>query len=44
LVEGAVPEHGEEDVDAAPGEADDGGDVVFSLASFSVVVEPFRVR
>lgn len=38
LVEGAVAEHGEEDVDAASGECDEGGDVVFSLAAFSVVV------
>lgn len=38
LVEGAVSEHGEEDVDAASGECDEGGDVVFSLASFAVVV------
>jgi hypothetical protein len=37
LVEGAVAEHGEEDVGAASGEADDGCDLVFSLASFPVV-------
>lgn len=38
LVEGAVAEHGEEDVDAASGECDEGGDVVFALAAFAVVV------
>jgi transposase len=38
LVEGAVAEHGEEDVDAAAGECDEGGDVVFAFASFPVVV------
>jgi hypothetical protein len=31
LVEAAVPERGEEDVDAASGERDEGRDVVFSL-------------
>lgn len=38
LVEGAIAEHGEQDVDAATGEADEGCDVVFSLASLPVVV------
>lgn len=38
LVEGAVAEHGEEDVDAPSGECDEGGDVMFSLAPFAVVV------
>lgn len=32
LVEGAVAKHGEEDVDAASGERDEGGDVVFAFS------------
>lgn len=38
MIEGAVAEHGEDDVDAASGKCDEGGDVVFALASFAVVV------
>ena len=38
FVEGAVAEHGVEDVDAAAGEADEGGVVVFALGAFVVVV------
>jgi hypothetical protein len=38
LVEGAVAEHGEEDVDATSGQGYESGDVVFPLAPFAVVV------
>jgi hypothetical protein len=38
LVEGAVSEHGEEDVDAASGERDECRDVVLALSSLPVVV------
>ena len=38
LVEGAVAEHGEEDVDAASSQGDEGRDVVFALTALSVVV------
>jgi hypothetical protein len=38
LVEGSVFEHGEDDVAAAPGEADDGGVVFRALGAFPVVV------
>ena len=33
-----VAEHGEQDVDAAAGEADEGGVVSFALGAFAVVV------
>src|SRR5262249_41556657 len=38
LVEGAVAEHGVEDVDTASGQAGDGGDVVFAFGAFAGVV------
>lgn len=38
LVEGAVAEHGEEDVGPAPGEAEEGLGVVLALADLLVVV------
>ena len=38
LVEGAVAEHGEQDVDPASGKGDEGCDVVFPLAALPVVV------
>src|SRR5688572_2218245 len=38
LVEGAVSEHGEEDVDTTSGECDEGCHVVFPFAAFAVVV------
>jgi hypothetical protein len=38
LVEGAVAKHGEQDVDAASGEADECCDVVFPFPAFLVVV------
>jgi hypothetical protein len=38
LVEGVVEEHGEQDVETASGEGDDGCDVVFAFESFPVVV------
>ena len=40
LVEGAVAEHGEEDVAPAPGEGDEGLVVAFALGDFAVVVGP----
>ena len=38
LVEGAVAEHGVQDVAASSGEADEGGVVAFALGAFAVVV------
>ena len=38
LVGHLVAEHGEQDVDAAAGEADEGGVVAFALGAFAVVV------
>jgi len=38
LVGLAVSEHGEEDVDAAAGQADDGSVVAFAFGAFAVVV------
>jgi hypothetical protein len=40
FVEGAVSQHGEEDVTAASGECDEGLVVAFALGDFSVVVGP----
>ena len=40
FVEGAVAEHGEQDVAAAPGEGDEGLVVPFALGAFAVVVGP----
>lgn len=39
-VELAVFEHGEQDIDSAPGEADECGVVFLALGSFPVVVGP----
>src|SRR5699024_4570051 len=40
LVVGSVSEHGEEDVAAAAGQADEGGVVALALGAFAVVVGP----
>jgi hypothetical protein len=40
LVECAVLEHREQDVDPAAGQADEGGVVAFALGAFAVVVGP----
>ena len=40
LVEGAVAEHREQDVDPAAGQADEGGVVAFAGGAFAVVVSP----
>lgn len=36
----AVPQHGEQDIDAATGEADEGGVVAPTAGSFAVVASP----
>ena len=40
VVGGLVFEHGEDEVAAAAGDADDGGVVVYSFCSFALVVGP----
>ena len=40
LVGGVVAEHGPEDVDAAPGESDEGLFILFSFSALPVVVDP----